>query len=76
MEQNSFVKIQEKLNNYKNSHPLLFTIFNHYLEEQIVSNQIFLAKLEESIQNLENVSDLTTTQLSILYCIYNNHNYE
>ena len=67
MEDNSLNELQLKLNNYKYSHPYLFIIFNNYIEEKKILNNIFFKNLDKSIENLENIEDLTSQQVLLIY---------
>jgi len=73
MENNSLILIKKKLENYKSTHPKLYKIFKIYIELHEKKNNLFIENISISINNLNNIEDLTERELLLLSNLYN-HN--
>lgn len=72
MELNSLIIIKNELEKYKLTHPKLYNIFKVYIKKHETTNLLFIKNLTSSINNLENIDDLTIKELYILNNIYTN----
>ena len=68
-------EICEKLELYKLTHPNLYFIINNYIEQKNKAQLLFLKNLKETIDNLKNISDITSQEIILLnsYLILNNY---
>lgn len=68
-------EICEKLELYKLTHPNLYFIIHNYIEQKKKAQLLFLKNLKETIDNLKNISDITSQEIILLnsYLILNNY---
>ena len=72
--ENSLCNIKDKLEKYKSTHPNLYIIFKKYIENYEKNYFYHINNLISSVNNLENIEDLTNKELLILYVLSKNFN--
>lgn len=70
----SLFNIKNKLEIYKFTHPNLYFIFKQNIENYEKNYNDYVNKINISVNNLENISDLTKKELIILYNLSKNLN--
>lgn len=75
--ENSYLLLEQKIETVKTKHPLLYTIWKHYLKlkkKEFDRLNTQLKDMVELIDSNENIPEITLEQLQFIYCMNMLHN--